>query len=129
MSKLRSFLQQSEIVEALNDFQRKIDGAMMKYHISANLELRKGFYESQASQERDKAEILELLQSIVQSTTDMKALLDMNVDQPVVEDVMERLQVELRNPNITEPQEESFCEGLWYLHHRTAQLPPLTDCE
>jgi son of sevenless len=128
MSKLRSFLQQSDISEALDGFQRSIDGAMMKYHISSSLALRKGLYESQASSERDRAEIRELLQSIVHSNTDMMALVNMTSDHPV-EAVMESLQTELMDPDISAPQEQSFREGLWYLHQTTAKLPPLTDRE
>ncbi|KAH6918894.1 hypothetical protein BKA70DRAFT_1089732 [Coprinopsis sp. MPI-PUGE-AT-0042] len=126
MSKLRSFLQQSDISEALDGFQRSIDGAMMKYQIAAGLALRRDIHENQAIQERDRAEIRELLQSIVHSTADMRTLVDMNSDHPV-EAVMESLQTELRDPDISEPQEESFREGLWYLHQTTAKLPPLTD--
>lgn len=127
MGKLKSFLQQSEIREALDGFQRSIDGAMMKYHISSGLELRRDLYASRASQERDRAEIREVLQSIVQSNTEMKTLLEMTTDRPVVEEVMGRLQMELQDPDISAPQEESFREGLWYLHQETSKLPPLTD--
>ena len=129
MGKVKSFLQQSEIREALDGFQRSIDGAMMKYHISSGLELRRDFHESRAYQERDRAEIRELLQGIVQSNSEMKTLLEMTTDRPVVEEVMGRLQIELQDPQISQPHEESFRQGLWVLHQETAKLPPLTDCK
>ncbi|TFK26396.1 ras GEF [Coprinopsis marcescibilis] len=123
---LKAFLQQTEIKEAIDRFQREIDGAMMKYSIQASLEFRKGFNDSLAAQERDRVEIRGLLETIVQNHAQMQNLLSMTSPHPV-EEVMEQLQTELMDRTIPVQQKESFREGLWFLHSRTSKLPPLTD--
>jgi len=55
------------------------------------MELARGHMELQAIQERDKEEIREVLQTIVKSTDDMRALLNMQSSRPV-EEIMESLQ-------------------------------------
>lgn len=111
-----------------------------------NLELTRGHLETRAVQDRDKAEIRELLLDIIQSNEDMKTLFNMHASQPfAVEDVMESLQTvgptklshsnpphdilqELRNSYHLEPNtEQNFREGLWRLHQQTSMLPPLED--
>ena len=58
------------------------------------MEMTRGQLESKATQMRDKAEIRELLHYIVQSTEDMKALINMqnSRDSRPVEVMMESLQ-------------------------------------
>lgn len=62
--------------------------------IQINMEMTRGQLESKATQLRDKAEIRELLHYIVQSTEDMKALINMqnSRDSRPVEVMMESLQ-------------------------------------
>lgn len=138
-----------------------MDAAMMKFNVlkfcsefiykahvldaqvRINMELTRGHQESRAVQERDKAEIRDVLQKIVKSTDDMRALLNMQSSQPI-DEIMESLQTvrlqyinprrilnlfqELHNPSLQPNQEQTFKEGLWLLHEKTSKLPPLTDC-
>lgn len=62
--------------------------------IQMNMEMTRGQIESRAIQERDKAELREVLQGIVKSTDDMKALLSMQTsnDSRPIEEMMETLQ-------------------------------------
>jgi len=55
------------------------------------MELARGHMESQAIQELDKEEIREVLQTIVESTDDMRVLMNMQSSRPV-EEIMESLQ-------------------------------------
>ena len=55
------------------------------------MELAHGHMESQAIQEREKEEIREVLQTIVESTDDMRVLLNMQSSRPVGE-IMKSLQ-------------------------------------
>jgi len=128
-SRLKSFLQQREIKDGIDRLHRDIDAAMMKFNIQMKMEMGRGYIESKAIQERDNAEIREVLQIIVKSTDDMKALLNMehSRDSRPVEEMMEILQTQLMDPHLQAPQEESFKAGLWTLHEKTSKLPPLTD--
>ncbi|KAF8061461.1 hypothetical protein FPV67DRAFT_1509075 [Lyophyllum atratum] len=126
LSRLKSFLQQREIKDGIDKFHRDMDAAVMKFNISINLELTRGHQESKAIQERDKIEMREVLEKIIQSNQDMKALLSMQSSRPV-EEIMESLQTELRSPTLQPNQEQAFREGLWLLHEKTSKLPPLTD--
>ncbi|KDR73425.1 hypothetical protein GALMADRAFT_124495 [Galerina marginata CBS 339.88] len=128
-SQLKSFLQKKEIKDGIDRLHRDIDAAMMKFNIQMNMEMTRGHLESKAINERDKAEIREVLHIIVKSTDDMKALLSMqsSVDSRPVEQMMESLQTELRDPSLQPSEEEVFKAGLWMLHEETSQLPPLTD--
>ncbi|RDB23999.1 Serine/threonine-protein kinase STY17 [Hypsizygus marmoreus] len=126
LSRLKSFLQQREIKDGIDRLHRDMDAAIMKFNMSINMELTRGHQETRAIQERDKAEMREVLQDIVQSTQDMKALLSMQSSQPV-EEIMESLQNELRSPGLQPLQWQTFREGLWLLHEKTSKLPPLTD--
>ncbi|KAF8964088.1 ras guanine nucleotide exchange factor domain-containing protein [Flammula alnicola] len=128
-NQLKSFLHQGEIKDGIDRLHRDIDGAMMKFNIQVNMEMTRGQLESKAIQERDKAEIRDLLQVIVKSNEDMKALLTMQPsrDSRPVEEMMESLQTELMNPSLEPIEEEVFKAGLWELHQKTSKLPPLTD--
>ncbi|KAF8964650.1 ras guanine nucleotide exchange factor domain-containing protein [Flammula alnicola] len=128
-NQLKSFLQQGEIKDGIDRLHRDIDAAMMKFNIQVNMEMTRGQLESKAIQERDKAEIRDLLQVIVKSNEDMKALLTMQPsrDSRPVEEMMESLQTELMNPSLEPIEEEVFKAGLWELHQKTSKLPPLTD--
>ncbi|KAF8892698.1 ras guanine nucleotide exchange factor domain-containing protein [Infundibulicybe gibba] len=125
-SRLKSFLQIGEIKDGIDRLHRDIDAAMMKFNVSINMELARGHLESKAIQERDKAEIRELLQGILKSNEDMKALLNMKSSQPV-EDVMESLQTELQDPELRPVEKQTYRDGLWLLHQKTDKLPPLTN--
>ncbi|KAG5652945.1 hypothetical protein H0H81_002953 [Sphagnurus paluster] len=126
LSRLKSFLQQREIKDGIDRLHRDMDAAVMKFNISINMELVRGRQESKAIQARDKAEVREVLERIVQSTQDMKTLLSMQSSRPV-EEIMESLQTELRSPGLNPGQQQTFREGLWLLHEKTSRLPPLTD--
>lgn len=109
LSRLKSFLQQREIKDGIDRLHRDMDAAMMKFNvlkfcspfiykahvldaqIRINMELTRGHQESRAVQERDKAEIRDVLQKIVKSTDDMRALLNMQSAQPI-DEIMESLQ-------------------------------------
>ena len=117
------------------------------------MEMTKHQLESKAIQERDKAEIREVLQIIVNNQDDMRTLLNMQSsrDSQPVEEMMESLQTvsilrflpcprsgrlkkscscqELMDPQLHPIEEEVFKAGLWMLHEETAKLPPLTDRE
>ncbi|KAF9050727.1 hypothetical protein BDZ89DRAFT_1098758 [Hymenopellis radicata] len=127
LSRLRSFISQREIKDGIDRLQHDIDAAISKFNIQLNLELSRVQLEARATQERDRAEFRELLQKIVRSTDDMKALLGAQ-SSAVLEDVMESLQNELHESSTLKPDlEKSFREGLWWLHDRTSKLPPLED--
>ncbi|KAG5645836.1 hypothetical protein DXG03_005177 [Asterophora parasitica] len=126
LSRLKSFLQQREIKDGIDRLHRDMDAAVMKFNISINLQLTRSHVESKAIQDRDRAEMRDVLEKIVQSTQDMKALLSMQSSRPV-EEIMESLQTELRSPTLRPNQEQTFREGLWLLHEKTSRLPPLTD--
>ncbi|KAF8163016.1 ras guanine nucleotide exchange factor domain-containing protein [Crassisporium funariophilum] len=128
-SRLKSFLQQREIKDGIDRLHRDIDAAMMKFNMQINMEMSRSNLESKAIQERDKAEIREVLQVIVRSTDDMRALLNMQSsrDSRPVEEMMESLQTELMDPTLKPNQEQTFKAGLWLLHEKTSKLPPLTD--
>ncbi|KAH9483782.1 Serine/threonine-protein kinase STY17 [Psilocybe cubensis] len=125
---VKSFLQQKDIKEGIARLHKDIDAAMMKFSIQMNMEMTRNQMESKAIQERDKAEIREVLQIIVKSTDDMKAILNMqSVDSRPVEQMMQSLQTELMDPYLQPKEEEVFKAGLWELHEKTSKLPPLTD--
>ncbi|EFI28427.1 TKL/TKL-ccin protein kinase [Coprinopsis cinerea okayama7 len=126
LNRLKSFLQQSEIQEALHRFHRRLDGAMDRYHIAATLEFRRGLYESRAILERDKAEMRTVLQQIARDNSDLRSLLSETSGKPL-EEIMEHFQTELMDPEIPKPQKDDFRFGLWWLHSRSSKLPPLPD--
>ncbi|KAJ3507608.1 hypothetical protein NLJ89_g6206 [Agrocybe chaxingu] len=96
------------------------------YKIQLGMEMNRGQLQSKAIQARDNAEIREVLQIIVRSQDDMKALLSSDDSRPV-EEMMESLQTHLMDPDLQPTQEEIFKAGLWQLHESTSKLPPLTD--
>lgn len=72
---------------------RPISLTMSHMQVQINMEMSRGQLESKAIQARDKAEIRDLLQHIVQSTEDMRTLLNMSSrDSRPVEVMMESLQ-------------------------------------
>ncbi|CAA7267623.1 unnamed protein product [Cyclocybe aegerita] len=125
-SRLKSFLQQREIKDGIDRLHRDIDAAMMKFSIQLGMEMNRGQLQSKAIQARDNAEIRDVLQIIVRSQDDMKALLSSSDSRPV-EEMMESLQTHLMDPDLQPTQEEIFKAGLWQLHESTSKLPPLTD--
>jgi son of sevenless-like protein len=116
----------------------------MKFNIQLNMEQTRSHMETRAIQERDKAELRDLLEYIVQSHDDMIKLMQ---HPQQVENVMETLQnvrpsiyatpntysyihmQELRESTLEPEQEQNFRDGLWELHQRSSLLPPLEDCE
>ncbi|KAK0210526.1 kinase-like domain-containing protein [Desarmillaria ectypa] len=126
LSQLRSFFQQSEIKEGIDRLHRDIDTAMQNFNIQLGLQLARGQLETRAIQERDKAEIRELLERIVNSNDDMKALIEVHPSE-MIEDVMVSLQNELRDSELGPNQQHNFKQGLWQIHERTSKLPPMED--
>ncbi|KAK0459498.1 uncharacterized protein EV420DRAFT_1763213 [Desarmillaria tabescens] len=124
LSQLRSFLQQKEIKEGIDRLHRDIDTAVQNFNIQLNLQLARGQSETRAIQERDKAEIRELLERIVNSNDDMKALTE---HPDMIEDVMVSLQNELHDSELEPNQQHNFRQGLWEIHERTSKLPPMED--
>ncbi|KAJ7905245.1 ras guanine nucleotide exchange factor domain-containing protein [Mycena olivaceomarginata] len=74
--------------------------------------------------ERD--EIRDLLRVIVSNTHEMQSLLSVGSQEALYE-FMKTLQMELYDPQLTEPISGSFTKALWFLHKQTSKLPPLTD--
>ncbi|PPQ89078.1 hypothetical protein CVT25_006450 [Psilocybe cyanescens] len=113
--------------------------------IQINLELTQSVVEAKSIQDREHSEIRNVLQTIVKSSDDMKALLSMQSSpgSRPVEDMMERLQTvsscscrwsvqaqqlqELMDPMLQSNKTEDYKAGLWLLHEKTSKLPPLTD--
>ncbi|KAK0240369.1 kinase-like domain-containing protein [Armillaria nabsnona] len=126
LSQLRSFFQQNEIKQGIDRLHREIDTAMQRINIQLGLHLARGQSETRAIQERDKAEIRELLERIVNSIEDMKALTEAHPPE-MIEDVMVSLQNELRDSELEPNQQHNFKYGLWQIHERTAKLPPMED--
>ncbi|KAF9496004.1 hypothetical protein BDN71DRAFT_1446698 [Pleurotus eryngii] len=125
LSHLKSFLQQSEIKLGIEKSQRDIDMVMMKFSAQTSLHLRRAQRDLAAIQERDRAELRELLQQIIQNTDDVKDLLGNSPEG--VDQMMGALQQELLNPNLAPSEERTFIDGLWTLHEQTSKLPPLVD--
>ncbi|KAK0228319.1 ras guanine nucleotide exchange factor domain-containing protein [Armillaria fumosa] len=123
LNQLRSFFQQSEIKQGIGCLHRDIDMAMQNINIQLGLHLARGQLETRAIQERDKAEIRELLERIVNSIEDMKALTEAHPSE--IEDVMVSLQNELRDAELEPNQQHNFRYGLWHIRGRTAKLPPM----
>ncbi|RXW24190.1 hypothetical protein EST38_g1647 [Candolleomyces aberdarensis] len=123
---LKCLLQQSEIKDGIDLLQREFEGAVFRFGVAMDLELRRAQYEFQAFQTATRAELREALQAIIDSHNEMKRLLAISSPQPV-EQVMQHLQEELQDPDMPPEQNESFRRGLWELHNKTAKLPPLTD--
>lgn len=126
LNQLRSFFQQSEIKQGIDCLHRDIDMAIQNINIQLGLHLARGQLETRAIQERDKAEIRELLERIVNSIEDMKALTEAHPSD-MIEDVMVSLQNELRDSELEPNQQHNFRYGLWQIHERTAKLPPMED--
>ncbi|KAK0503022.1 kinase-like domain-containing protein [Armillaria luteobubalina] len=125
LNQLRSFFQQGEIKQGIDCLHRDIDMAMQSINMQLGLHLARGQSETRAIQERDKAEIRELLERIVNSIEDMKALTEAHPSE--IEDVMVSLQNELRDSELEPNQQHNFRYGLWQIHERTAKLPPMED--
>ncbi|PPQ72493.1 hypothetical protein CVT24_003256 [Panaeolus cyanescens] len=127
--KLKSFLQQREIKDGIDKLHRDLDAAIMKFNIGISLEMTHGNVESQLVKERDQSELRELLQSIVSSTEEMKALMNMKPasNSHPVEEMMESLQTALMEPELQPVEKKVFEDGLWDLYNQTSKLPPLTD--
>ncbi|KAF9533346.1 hypothetical protein CPB83DRAFT_845111 [Crepidotus variabilis] len=123
---LKSFLQQREIKDGIERLNRDLDAAMMKFHVQSHMETNRSHLDLRAAQERDAVEIRELLFTIVKSTADMRTLMSMQ-NPLAVEEMMEGLQTQLREYDLPQTEQQTFKEGLWTLHEKTSQLPPLTD--
>ncbi|KAK0483397.1 kinase-like domain-containing protein [Armillaria novae-zelandiae] len=125
LNQLRSFVQQGEIKQGIDSLHRDIDMAMQNINIQLGLHLARGQLETRAIQERDRAEIRELLERIVNSIEDMRALTEAHPSE--IEGVMVSLQNELRDSELEPNQQRDFRYGLWQIHERTAKLPPMED--
>ncbi|KXN87744.1 hypothetical protein AN958_08220 [Leucoagaricus sp. SymC.cos] len=122
---LKSFLLQGEIQEGLEELDRKIETINMKYSFKMSSEAARINYEIYNAHKSAQMEIRDLLAQLVKDVE--KLLREESSTNPVVEEVMQGLQTELRADDLQPEHEETFKKGLWMLHQRTRKLPPLTD--
>ncbi|KAJ7470512.1 ras guanine nucleotide exchange factor domain-containing protein [Mycena latifolia] len=118
---LQSFLRRQDIKLGIHEILQNIDIFILKFNV--NLEHRHP--RSHVLQERDNADIRDLLQIIVGSKTEIQTLLRMS--EQALYEVMETLQTELYDSLLVEPTRNNFAKALWFLHEETNKLPPLTD--
>jgi son of sevenless len=109
-----------------------------------NLDLARGQRDLVATQERDRKEVREILQTIAKNMGDLNELIHQPV-QTALKEVMQGFQEvclyhpqtfvltsslqELHDPKLARTDEQLFKRGLLVLHEESDILPPLVDCE
>jgi son of sevenless-like protein len=119
--------------------------ALTFFKISVNLGLTRGQRDLVGTQERDRTEIREILQTIAKNMGDLHEILQQPA-QTAVQEVMQGFQEvclyhphgccsnvftlqELHDPRLARTQEQLFKRGLLVLHEESDILPPLVDRE
>ncbi|KII88779.1 hypothetical protein PLICRDRAFT_42015 [Plicaturopsis crispa FD-325 SS-3] len=134
LSRVKSFVKQSEIKEGIDASYRAIDACAMQFNVSVSMEQVRGQQDLVSIQERDQAELLQLLQNILKNQDELKIIKQMGT--PEVEGFMQSIQEELlRKPTAgsssvdlqEQQQPHALRQGLWELHQATNQLPPMID--
>lgn len=125
---MKSFLLQGEIQEGLQELDRRIRTIGLKFSFKTGLDTARLSNDMRNAQKNDQMELRDLLARLVKDVEDIKKIVTLeSPTHPVVEEVMQSLQTELRAPDLQPDHEEAFTKGLWMLHQRTHKLPPLTD--
>ncbi|KAJ3565272.1 hypothetical protein NP233_g7743 [Leucocoprinus birnbaumii] len=124
----KSFLSQSEIQEGLVTLDQRMRNIGIQVSIKMGTDTARSNNDMRIAQRKDQMELRDLLARLVKDVEDVKKLVTMeSPTHPVVEEVMESLQTELRQPDLKPDHEEVFKRGLWMLHQKTHKLPPLID--
>ncbi|KAG6861734.1 hypothetical protein C0995_012738 [Termitomyces sp. Mi166 len=126
LNRLYSFLRQGDIKDGIDSLHRDMN--VMRFNIGLGAECKSSQEDHNTIEERDKAEIRDVLEKIVGDSEDIKTLLNIQSSR-AIGDIMESLQIELHRLDLRPHQKQSFQQGLWLLHEKTSKLPPLIDCK